>query len=390
VSASGGLAHRAARARGFTLIEIVVSLSISLAILALATSLVVGSLRDARRARVRAELARDGQLLDRMLRTELPQIGLGVPNSRNIDPAYGTSGASTFYAKVLVAAPEQLGFLADLPRPDAQMSPFGLLTSRPAGGRDRVFWLNDSTGSCQPDNGAGSCAIADASLLFHGETTGPCTTSASDRACPWSMKRLAPGEPFQVVAGDGSWTAALMPLAPTLANSGATPSLPALKLSSPWPSSWPNQNPGDAPGGLRGQGYVTTIDRVFYVFVAPSSDTPGSVFRVQCWGDPDPQNDAWPGPTQTTVPPLSTLKFGATPGGTGAAQTCTDAEVVARHVQRVAFRYFDVLDVELTDLDSAVEKASVRRIDYEVVLARDHDGRSLEEQLTGSVAIRNP
>lgn len=378
------------RARAFTLIEIIVSLSISLAILALATSLVVTSLRDARRSRVRAELARDGQLLDRMLRTELPQIGLGMPISRNIDAGYGSGGASTFYAAVVVAGPQQLGFIADLPRPDAEMNAFGILPNRPLGGRDRVFWLNDSTGGCLPDNGSGACALKDASFLFPGETTGPCTSSATDRSCPWSMKRLVPGEPFQIVAGDGSWTHAKMPDTPTLANSSSTPSIAALKLESSWPTSWLNATPGDGPGGMRGQGYVTTLDRVFYVFTPPTSSTPGSVFRVQCWGDPDPQNANWPGPTVTSVPPLSSLKFGVTPGGTNVAQSCTDAEVVARHVLSVAFRYFDVLDNELVNLDSALKKASVRRIDYEIVLEREHDGRPLQEQLTGSVAIRNP
>ncbi len=376
--------------RAFTLIEITIALSASLAIMAVATSLVVTSLRDARRSRVRTELSRDGQLIDRMLRSELPQIGLGMPISRNLRSDYGTADVSTFYAAVLVANPEQIGFMADLPRPDAQMNTFGILPNRPLGGRDRIFWLNDSTGSCLPDNGGGSCTIQEASLLFAGDALGACTSSASDRGCPWSMKRLAPGEPFQIVAGDGSWTHALMPSTPSLANSSATPSIAALKLDAQWPTTWPNTAPGDFPGGVRGQGYVTTLDRVFYVFTPPSSDTSGSIFRVQCWGDPDPQNDAWPGPTKTTVPPLSTLRFGVTRNGNNVPQVCTDAEVVARHVVSVVFRYFDVLDNELVTVDSALKKSSIRRIDYEVVLEREHDKRTLQEQLTGSVAIRNP
>ncbi len=380
------------RAAAFTLIEIIISLSISLAILSLAAGIVVGAMRDARRSRVRAELARDAQLLDRLLRTELPQIGLGMPTSHHLDGAYGTAG-STFYGPVMVAAPSELGFIADLPRPDAQMNAFGILPNQPLGGRDRIFWLNDSTGSCLPDDDdAKSCTLAASSLMFPDDFSSPCTEQASDRGCPWSMKRLVPGEPFQIVAGDGTWTHALMPATPSLAfssssssSSSSRPRVVALQLDQSWSAVWPNLTPGHPPGGLRGQGYVTTIDRVFYAFVG------ATVVRVQCWGDPDPQHPDWPGPTATSIPPLSELRLDLrTPGGSGTTQTCTDAEVVARHVKTVRFGYFDALGNELVAIDTAVEKASVRRIDYDIVLERDHDGQPLQEQLTGSVAIRNP
>jgi hypothetical protein len=91
------------------------------------------------------------------------------------------------------------------------------------------------------------------------------------------------------------------------------------------------------------------------------------------------------------VPPLADLRFVGVPGADlDRAQTCTEAEVVARHVVSVSFSYFDVFDSPVVNANSAVLKASITRIVYDIVLERDHDGTTLQEQLTGSVAIRNP
>jgi type II secretory pathway pseudopilin PulG len=392
--------------RAFTLIEIVISMSISLAILAVAASLVAGALRDARRARLAAELGRDAQLLDQYLRTEIPQIGLGVPTATNVQPGYSASGNSTFYASMIVADTTQLGFIGDFPRPDAQMNAFGILPSRPSGGDDRIFWLNDTTGDCFPDDTAGGarkCTLSDSSILFPGDSS-DCTTSATGRLCPWSMRRIALGEPFQVVAGDGRWFAAAMPTLPTMALSapasapapagGVLHAVRALVLDPPnkFPSVWPNKDPGDAPGGIRGQGYVTTIDRVFYRYDAAAR----TVVRVQCWGDPDPFRAEWPGPSDP-MPALAALSFGPTTNGSTIGgptnQTCTPAEVVARNVDTVFFQYFDDFGSEVlpqNGINTALLKASIRRIDYNIELVRsDSRGRVLKETLNGSLGIRN-
>lgn len=382
--------------RGFTLIEVLVSLSISVAVLAIATGLTATAMRDAKRSRVRSDLARDASLLDGQLRRDLMVLGLGVPVGRNITPGYGTGGISAFYAPILVAAPTEIGFIADLPRPDAQMSPFGYLPNQPLGGTDRILWHNDSNGACLPDATAGSCSTADTSVFFPGEAgcaaAGAGLGSAADRVCPWSMKRLAildgNSEAFQVVAGDGTWVHTKAKFPATLLASAAAPRPLALQTDTSWHGAWANVAPRDPPMNIRGQGFVTTIDRIFYKLDTAT----GRVVRVQCWGDPDPNHPNWPDSSATAIPPFDDLTDVTPHGGTPYEQ-CTTPEVFARNVTSVSFRYFDNAGAELTGIDSALEKMSIRRIDYVIQLHKEtgYEGHyPVEESLEGSIAVRNP
>ena len=182
------------RRRGFTILELLVGLSVALIVLAAVVSLFSRTMQTQRRARARAELGRQGAFLGHLLQQELRLAGLGVPTATSVE------GALPPVVHVLFAGNNALGIVADLPRPDATFSTFGVLDDRPAGVR-RLMWHTDQNGACAPQ--ASGCPVNETSVLYRGDTA--LCTASGDRTCPWANHRLRPGEYFVAAAGNGSW-----------------------------------------------------------------------------------------------------------------------------------------------------------------------------------------
>lgn len=410
--------NRRARDRGgFTLIEVVIALAIGAVLLTTVMSVMVVTLRDTKRARAHSEMLRDADFVSHALNTELRLAGLGVPLGAHVAVTPGTcaggAGAGNvctsapspqcpapglcsavgtygtppravgFYAALLVGGTNQIGILADLPRPDANYGVFGALHTRATGGPTAVAWHNENNGACMPDNNAATCVAGRDSVFFADDLAGCVTTGGgaafTDRKCPWGMRRLMPGESIQIVAGDGSWSDAVVSGSVQRVAAG----VPVVSVSSAVLSTgfsataWPNLLPGQGPGGVPGQGFVTTLDRVFYRVVGTN------IVRRQCWGDPDPNQANWPNGATNTVPT-------ATPqlsGGSGVSvNTCTDEEVVARNVSGLNFTYRDAAGATVA-VTNAATKASVRRVDYTIDFAKTIDGRPVTHTINGTVRL---
>ncbi len=364
--------------RGATLIELMVSLSLMAVVLAVTIGVIVGAAQSGARARARAGLARQGQYLNTLLSNELRMAGLGVPaaSGTHIDDAYAGAGDTTFDTDVILATSTSVGIVGDFPRPTRQYNTLGTLDGHAAGGPSDVMWHTENNGSCAPQTGSGSCSTASTSLFFPGESGCNTGGAVDDRTCPWGMRRVSDGESIQVVSGAMRWTHAHASNPLTMSTFG-TNGLLSLHLSTAWSSAvWPNDSNSAAPTAVTGEGFVTSIDRVFYFFDSSAH----TISRIQCFGDPAPQDTNWPNLANNTLPSISSLEV--TPNG-GSQNTCVGPEVVAQHVETVQLDYFDNTGA------TAAGKAAVTRIDWTIKLRTVVDGRQVDQDVVGTAKIRN-
>ena len=373
--------------RGFSLLEVLVASSIGIILLSIIVGIWVQVQTLSVRAREQAALEREVAFAGRLIDQDLRRAGLGVPQGGHIQhrcngagactPTFGTVPPARFYASVIVAAATEVGILGDVTRPNAQYNTFGVLSSFRTGGRNTIAWHTENNGMCMPP----ACSTGATSLFFPGQSG--CVNSAEDRQCPWGLNRVQGGDRIQIVAGNGSWSHAAVGSHP-FSMSGAL-GTNGLALAVPFDRAapdtvWPNiDQDGAGPGGIPGAGWVTTLDRVFF---RKNGDV---MERIQCWGDPDPDNAGWPPATAAAIPASLTL----TPQSTGAsspANECTRPEVIARFVDTVRFRYFTAIGVEVpAPATTAAAKAAIHRIDYELTLKRAPTGKSGRVIVKGTV-----
>lgn len=348
----------AAPAPGFTLVEVMVALVIGAVLLSTVVSVLTLTLRDARRTRVHSELLRDAESVTHQLNSELRLAGLGLPRGANIDASYGTSPPAAPLAALIVAGATEIGIVADLPRPDANFNTFGGLHGRDTGAAT-IAWHNENNGACVPDSTSSSCSAGVDSVFFPVNATGCTTTGTSgfnDRLCPWGMRRGRANESILIVAGDGQWSRSV------LSGSVSAGTIRAADLSTAYSrTTWPQ-----GPGAVAGQGFVATLDRVFYWLDGTK------IRRRQCWGDPNPNDPQWSEPPST-----ASWDPAATDGGSAGASECTPAEVVARNVSSLSFTY-------TTGTDGVI-----RKVDYAIGFARTVDGRPVLHVVNGAIRLTN-
>lgn len=424
------------RARGFTLIEVVVATVIGIILLGTITGIMLTAIKDSKRARVISGFQRDLASVGQLFNSELRQAGLGVPFDSNpaatnppqgehIQDSYGGAGITAFYAPVIVGAVSQVGIIGDLPRDDANYPTFGPLHSRPLtiAARDAIAWHTENNGTCWPDATVDTCNIADTSIFFPGEGNPGCATGA-ERNCPWGLRRAGTGEALLIADGAGRWgtvrfaggtlvsrlTDPVRTLAPPYA-------VPMGSLSTGWPLLWPSLcsrslplsgatnclagetpsapdgtplllligNPGEIPGG----GFVSTPDRVFFRLSGTAGTTATcaagapnfcNVERIRCWGDPDPNNASFPPATATVMP--ATLTY------TGS--NCGNVEIVARNVANLTFTYTNATEGSIAaPIATAANKKAVRRINYRMEFRKLVEGRTVSFTGSGSVRLQN-
>lgn len=345
--------------RGFTLLEAVIGLSLGIIVAGTAVTVLSMVLVGSRRQRELSELQRDGQFASQLLTQELRQAGLGVPTGGHIEiDAAGTStfgttppanGVSFAERRLLVATATSLLFVGDLPRQDANYPLFGLLDSRPTGSEQVVAFLTENNGSCLP----GGCNTVDGSVFFPSSGGGNnCTMGGVTRTCPWALRRVVLSDRVQIVDGQGRWSHAGVSSL-NAAQPGTALGMQLTKDMDASPTTkWPSAALGDGPGGVMGQGWVTSLDRVAYVY----DNGTQTITRQQCWGDPDPTHANWP--------PAGAA---AMPGGLVVNGSCTPAEVIARHVSAFTFSYVDDTGATITPV-TAHAKNTIRRVNWSMTL----------------------
>lgn len=401
--------------KGFTLIELAVGMVLGLVVIGAITGVLASTMQQNGRQRAVGDLSRDAHFASQLLVQDLRQAGIGVPTGSHVQQEcdaggtncvfpYGTAPKpSRFLARrVLVAGASELGIVGDMPRVDASYNAFGPLHNRVTGpDRDTIAWHTENNGTCVP-NTTPDCDTRVASLFFPGAGGNACSAAnPNERTCPWGMRRVLADERIQVVDGGGNWAHAAVANPIAVTSDAAHKNVVGLRLSLAFdlgaPSLnndvndtvWTNDLAGDGPGGVVGQGFVTTIDRVFYQVQS------GRLVRTQCSGDPDPSNSAWPPANVNAIPSPIPASLTYTPpvtdGALSEATTCVGPEVVARNVLSVAFTYFDGSGNPLTSFPSEAEKNSIRRIAWKMVLRRTFAGatKPVTVEHTGSVHLQN-
>lgn len=391
---------RRAAPGGFTLLEVAVAVALSVIVIGAATTVLSAVLVQNKRQRIHSDLQRDAELVGQLLATELRQAGLGVPQGPHIQKncpggvctfTYGT-GANTTSAglrfgahRLLVAAPTEIGLVGDLPRPDSNYPVFGPLHSRHSGaGTGILAWHNESNGTCIPPG----CATSGFSTFFPGSGI-DCSTVGGEITCPWALRRVARGDRLQVVDGRGDWAHAGVDTAGAVGGNSSLLGVLGLRLSpamDPSANSWLNDSAGVGPSGFAGQGFVTTLDRVFYVF----DSVAGVIRRTQCFGDPDPGHADWPESANTVPGSPGTITPPVTAPSTSAQNRCVGPEVVARHVTSVAFTYFDQAGAAVAVASNA-DKDSIRRVEWVIGFQNANTivGTPVTYTLMGAVSLQN-
>lgn len=401
------------RPGGFSLLEMLVALSMSAVILTVTTSALVTNITNEKRARARSAMMREGAFASAVLTGALRNAGLGVPVSPHLD------NGELHTHVVTVGTTHTVGIVADVARPHRHLATFGELHGRaPFSGSDcpsdpgynaaatgpahrhaYLAWHTPNNGACMPGSGTLSCRIEATSQFFPNELAGQRCTSWGHRMCPWGMGRLSPNEPFQIIAAGGLWTDAVFPTAPALEEKRNTF---FLELNTGWTDAsdtWSNCS-GAAPHEVTGGGYVTTLDRIFFRIcekgnlgacnTAVPANPPYVLQRKQCWGRVEPSHANWPNGSNSIASP-SALSTDVD------CQPDPDAEweSLLSDIEQFRFAFFDSGDATnaptaLTLPLAEADKANVRRFVFEMTLQKDIDGFEVRHDLAGSVAIRNP
>lgn len=252
------------RARGFTLVEVLVAGAVGLVILASAIGYLVHRSRVDTREKALARLKRDSSLLLGQLERELRQAGLGRPTRTRLE------GDNELFPGPLLAASEtELTFVADLPRPDASLNGLSSFAANqavpplPSGG---VALLNELNGGCDVGTSSSSACRTDVSSLLLSAPGPDCAgTSGSAPSCPWGLRKYRPREWLVLVDGRGRWTQRRVDDDLFRGSGGRY----ALVLDTSLPA--------DFFGATPNRGWAASLDRVHYRL---SGDT---VERKQCW-----------------------------------------------------------------------------------------------------------
>lgn len=222
------------RLRGFTLIELMVGLSVTLLVTSALMSTLVELRRQAVQSRVSGDLNRNARMVMSMMARHLKMAGAGmpIPSARSVDPvAYPNGGVPysgaadpSIGGPVIVARASAIGLVGDYARPDSNFN--GVSTpahgeayqrysaggSPPAAGcaiadkdmiRDNdstnhTTIINELSGGCLA--GAG-CNTQNASIVLpgYGADCLPSATGLAQPTCPWGLNKYRPGEYFLIV-----------------------------------------------------------------------------------------------------------------------------------------------------------------------------------------------
>jgi prepilin-type N-terminal cleavage/methylation domain-containing protein len=360
---------------GFSLVEVLVALVMGAIVMSVTMGVLSQMIAHQGMVRARNELTQQGAFTSQLLKRDIRQAGFGVSLGASMD------GLTPHYAPLLVGAADEIGLVADLPRPHAQLATFGTLHDRDPLDRSHVVFHNENNGTCVPEELGTGCDPANTSLFFPGMVGNKCETATgfTSRYCPWSLRRLEPGDYFQIVAGNGDWANAQV-------STSATPTLAQLPTSvagNAWylpleaPYATFVASPTSRPYALPGHAWVTTLDRVFYDYDAGTR----TFRRMQCWGSPDPGSTSWPIDTATAIPANPAAAVGTTGG-------CTPWERLLTDVQSVSFSYFDSSGTAVTP-NTGANKLSVVRVDYTILLRRATRMRNVEHWIIGTAYLRS-
>lgn len=289
------------RPRGFTLIELVIGLTVAALVMSAVMQLVGLAIQSFTAARVRLGMSQEANAVAFLLDRELAAAGVGRATGAR------AGGAETMWMVMREGAANadiplcsasttnDVRILADVPRPNSNFATYGWLWGQPVaptcavppcGTSNRVMWMTENNGNCVKGAFGDDCTDS-RGIFFSGE--GSCD-SAGDRTCPWGLKRASANEYLQVVAGDGSFEQvrfvggiSSVVTMPTTASATVYVAETSAYRASAQAVGWTADRLDAQPNGSRGSGFVTSWDRIRYKL----DTTTKKLQRQQCWGPSD-------------------------------------------------------------------------------------------------------
>lgn len=353
--------RRGSAARAFTLIELVVGMTLATIIAAAAAVTLTTARNAAAETGTRAQLDRDARVVLDLFERDLAYFGAGIPSGTCIDQ--GCAGVDLLPV-LRVAAANGIVFLGDAPYPNAELN--GAMTVAYGGthvlaggtANDIVAVASEVSGSCVPHNAAATAAnrcSSKASTLVPGVYADANCAEGADgvRTCPWGMGKLqgaAVRSHMVIATANGDWYRRMWDGAFEAAESP-----PHLTLHFA-------HNPDEAsvfiPNAER-YTFLSQPDRVFWSFQG------NQVMRNQCWGEHTAPNAAGFPLESTVVPTAPTNPAACTPGTEG-----TGWESVASGVTAFTLRYFQNPATELSAPLSGADLGRVRLVQVDMTLER--------------------
>lgn len=174
------------RRRGFTLIEVVIGLTMAVFLAATAMSFLVTIRKHAVEASVRAQMNRDGQVLLDLFEHDLVYFGAGVPFG------LGPSGQDLIPA-ARRSHTHALAFVGDLPYPNTEVNGVMMVGGVTVGALSASV-TSELSGACRPPGAAAAanrlCDTRRYNSLGLPVVGSGCSTSAlGARTCPWGMRK---------------------------------------------------------------------------------------------------------------------------------------------------------------------------------------------------------
>lgn len=381
--------------RAFTLIEVIIALSLGALLMAGVLYIFNMTRYTAVAAGTRAEMARDAQLVLDTLAKDLAHTGAGVPLGTCQDVS--CTAASTLTPFIRRAQPHSLVLLGDMPLPNSELSGIGLLTHLDGDATsENVAVQSEISGACTPyattvdvfTGSAQHCKTSKTTPLVFPDidvtsTTDDCFEGQTNRrTCPWALNKWRTlgndhssnvATSFVAVEVDGDfytrrwsgtftgvdgWTGIRL----SAGSLGGAPTLPR-----------------DAMYNSVGGAYLSTIDRVFWsVENADGTECSGTFCRIkrkQCWGEiQNPGSATFPSAGTSFIGSASSIDLCAPAASDAEAGDGTAWETLATNVESFTVTYYQS---PTTSLGSAVASASlplIRAVDVELTIKRTPPG----------------
>lgn len=408
---------------GFSLIELMVALGMTLGVTVAATTVLVLAIRTQQEGITQSELTRDAQLVMDVVSRDLAYLGAGVP--RGFEADYEGNligiGKSTHQAKtpelnsqaenqlrppIRIGRGDYLAFLGDAPYPNAELNGIGSVgmlryeLTPPLPEHDEVAVMSELSPCPPPGTAGGYDCVTTERTLMADVGGAPCNAANLNApTCPWGLhKWQRTGVPITLVFGglDGSWYRREWD--PLNLNVHSSDQRIYIHLEHVYDEPRARLPRRVFQSGSQGGGMVAQLDRVFLSLEDASS--PGSacsgwpctLWRRQCWGwetDSTHPNDAdFP---RVGAPPI---RSGSNPADCGAPNRGTAWERVMDDIESLTFAYYGADGSALAVPLTAETSAAARVVEVSLTLRRRLKGSErsdpfLRHRLTRRLWLEN-
>lgn len=375
------------RARGFTLLELVVASAAILALTGAALGIMLTVHFTQVESQIRNATSRDCQLVLDTIGEDLRYLGAGVPFGANVQTAIGsvTNAANQLRPALRVAEAQYIAFLGDLPYPNAEFNGLGSVTDMGGSGATTTsaqIAVSSELSGCVPPSSltrVDVCSTSNMSPAWGAAAPSSCHGGGglASPTCPWALNKWQPNSSsavdLVVTAPTGVWGLVRWNLAAT----AAVRDQEMISVTTDYPATGAHLlRRAPFVDGRAGASTVAQLDRVFYsVEAAGTANACGAtqscvLRRRQCWG-PMGQPSAASFPAAGTAA-ATVGRSSGNPGNCAAPANGTRWEPITGGIEEMSFRYFDEDGTEVgTPIGSATTLSTIASIEVSVAIRRN-------------------